>query len=310
MSAKFRLYPDCKLVRGKKRDAIYDLTRNGIYIVPHEISRHFMEDTIDMSSLPDDKRHECTDFLLKNELGRFDMPGEIIALPDEFISPSIISNAIIDIGTTDLPLDRIAAELSDLVCESVFLRFVDGFSFEHVIQYSEHFLSLSMSSIDIGLQYKDGIERYLDDIVEKIHLCSRILIVNSPFAKTDNAFMGVPVRYIENGYSCKACRPLDYSIFANANLNLYYESLHHNNCLHGKVSIDQYGNVRNCPELDTVFGNVNDKSLSGIISDSGFRKYWDKNKDNAGKCGDCELRYACQHCLFTAGTCTYNVYSD
>ena len=68
-----------------------------------------------------DKQKEFIAFLKENELGRFNMPTEIVALSDEYISPAIISNAIIDIGKSKLPLLKIAMELSDLVCESVFL---------------------------------------------------------------------------------------------------------------------------------------------------------------------------------------------
>lgn len=307
----FKLYPDCKLVHGKSRDAIYDLTRNSIYIVPHELSEYIDNDNIvNLSSFPADRQREYIKFLKENELGRLDMPQEITALSDEFISPAIISNAIIDVGENKLPLHKIAMELSDLVCESVFLRFMTSFSFDYIISCSKNFTSQSMRGIEIGLQYKDGIKNYIGDLIKQIPLCTRIIIVNSPFTGTDEQFRGIPVRYVQKGYSCIDKQSFDYSVFSNANLNLYLESKRYNNCLNKKIAIDQYGDIKNCPDLIKSFGNVNDISLCEVVESNEFRKLWNTTKDNVEKCCDCELRYACQHCIFSYNQCSYNVYSD
>ena len=311
LTMNFKLYPDCKLVQGKSRDAIYDLTRNSIYIVPHELSEHIDNDNIvNLSSFPADKREEYVEFLKENELGCFDMPQEIVALSDEYISPAIISNAIIDIGEKKLPMHKIAIELSDLVCESVFLRFMDRFHFDYITSCSKKFISQSMRSIEIGLQYEEEIENYIGDFIKQIPLCTRIIIVNSPFTKTDEKFVGIPVRYVQNGYSCVDNQSFDYSVFSNANLSLYIESKRHNNCFNKKIVIDQYGNIKNCPNLMKTFGNVNDISLYDVVENSEFRKLWDTTKDNVEKCCDCELRYACLHCIFSYSQCSYNVYSN
>lgn len=307
----FKLYPDCKLVSGKSRDAIYDLTRNSIYVVPHEMSKQFsIDNSVNVDSFPKDKRREYVDFLKNNELGRFDMPKEFTALSDDFISPSLISNAIIDIGETVLPLSKIATELSDLVCESVFLRFINKVSINHIDDCSKNFASKSMSSIELGLQYENGMEDYVIDIISRIQLCSRIIIVNSPFVKSDESHRGVPIRYVEDDYRCCSDKVYDYSFFANANLSLYLESLSNNNCLNKKIVIDQYGYIKNCPRLTKNFGNVNDVSLSEVLQNSDFKKLWKMNKDNVEKCCDCELRYACQHCIYSSELCSYNVYNN
>lgn len=304
----FRLYPDCKFVRGKHNGAIYDLTRNAIYLIPNELSECIEGDTIHMECFSGNKQKEYTDFLLEKELVRVDMPSEIIPLSDEFISPSLISNAIVDIGIEKLPLLKIAEELSEMVCESVFLRFLNVFPSAFIVECSKHFMSLSMSSIEIGLLYGENcIQSCIDDIIENIPLCSRFIIVNAPFDKTET-YTDIPIRYTRKSFSCNTDRPFDYSTLANANLRLYVESLHHNNCLNGKIVIDQHGYIKNCPELKEHFGNIRDCSLVDIANDSNFQKLWDTNKDGDKKCGNCELRYACQHCLFSSNLCTYNLH--
>lgn len=304
----FRLYPDCKCVRGKHNGAIYDLTRNAIYLIPNELSERVDGDTIHLECFSSDKQKEFTDFLLENELGRFDMPSEITSLSDEFISASLISNAIIEIGSEILPLSKIAEELSDMVCETVFLRFLNTFPSDFIIECSKYFMCLSMSSIEIGLLYDEShIKSCIDNIIVNIPLCSRLIVVNAPFDRTDN-YMDVPIRYTRKSFSCNTESPFDYSTFANANLRLYVESLHHNNCLNRKVVIDQHGYIKNCPELKEYFGNVNNCSLIDVVNNDNFRKLWNVNKDGDHKCGRCELRYACQHCLFSSKLCTYNTH--
>lgn len=308
----FKLYPDCKLVTGKTRDAIYDLTRNGIYIIPHDMSKCIDDNSnvVYLDKFPSDKRKEYVKFLTENELGRFDMPEEIIALSNEFITPSNISNAIIDIGERDLPLLKISMELSDLVCESVFLRFMNRVPFDYIIACSKNFISQSMSSIELGIQYEADIDDRIYDLMSQIPICSRIVVVNSPFTKTEVSFIGIPIRYTQNGYSCIDDLNTDYSVFSNANLDFYLESLKYNNCLNKKVAIDQYGNIKNCPELTKTFGNISTSVLSEVVESHEFRKLWYMTKDNVKKCCDCELRYACQYCIFAAKMCSYNVYTD
>ncbi|MDY5823836.1 MAG: hypothetical protein SPJ99_03115 [Candidatus Coprenecus sp.] len=308
----FKLYPDCKVVIGKTRSAIYDLTRNGIFIIPRDLSECIDNDNvIHYNNLSADKQKEFIDFLLENELGRFNMPKEIVPLSNEFISPSKISNAILDIGNNDLPLHKIALELSELVCESVFLRFVNKSSLDYIITCSKNFISQSMSSLEIGIRYEGGIEEHIYSLIQQIQICTRIIVVNSPFIKTEIIGAGIPIRYVRKGFTCNNNLNSDFSSFSNANLPLYLESLKYNNCLNGKLAIDQYGNIKNCPELAKIFGNINnDVSLSDIVESSEFQRLWKINKDCFEKCQDCELRYACQHCIILKQDCSYNVYKD
>ncbi len=307
----FQLYPDCKIVKGKVRDAVYDLTRNSIYIIPHKLSECISDDNIvHFGKLPTDERQAFLNFLSDNELGRFNMPEEVLPIYDEFINPSRISNAIIDIGKDNLPLQKISIELSELVCESVFLRFIYKVPFEYILASSKYFISQSMSSIEIGIQYEDGVEEDIGSLIRDIPLCTRIIIVNSPFIKTDTSAYGISIRYINKDYTCCDSHKYDFSVFSNANLGLYLESQKFNNCLNRKIAIDQYGNIKNCPGFANTFGNVNDISLSEVVENHEFRKFWNKNIDVVEKCRDCELRYACQHCVFDKNGCSYNVYND
>lgn len=311
MSSIFRLYPDCKLVPGASRAAIYDLTRNKIHIVPKEVAMQFEGDCVDFDMLSDEVGAEYRESFLQQELGRFNMPPEINPISEEYIHPSIISNAIIDIGKEDMPLAKIASELSDLLCDTICLRFVENATTEMVLATMRCFMSTSARSIELCLKYVDGIEDRIIEILRKIHLCTRVTVVRAPARKVELIQGSVPVRYTETGFNCGLeISDCDYSKYASANLSLYNESLHFHNCLNRKVVVDRYGYIRNCPEMGETFGNLCDGvSLSEIVKSEPFQKKWRETKDAVPHCCDCELRYACQHCDIVSSRCTYNVYS-
>jgi radical SAM protein with 4Fe4S-binding SPASM domain len=78
--------------------------------------------------------------------------------------------------------------------------------------------------------------------------------------------------------------------------SIYNLSLKKNSCLYKKISIDNEGNIKNCPSMTESFGNIKDTTLAEAIEKPGFKKYWDINKDKIHVCKDCEFRYICTDC--------------
>ena len=74
------------------------------------------------------------------------------------------------------------------------------------------------------------------------------------------------------------------------------ESMNHNNCLHKKISVDKNGFIKNCPSMTESFGHISETTLSEALKKSGFKKYWNINKDQIQGCQDCEFRYVCTDC--------------
>lgn len=96
-------------------------------------------------------------------------------------------------------------------------------------------------------------------------------------------------------FSYDCCGSISANFF-EANLLNYSESLIFNNCLHGKISIDAEGNIKNCPSMPESFGNIRDTTLMEAIEKPGFKKYWNITKDQIAVCKDCEFRYICTDC--------------
>lgn len=77
---------------------------------------------------------------------------------------------------------------------------------------------------------------------------------------------------------------------------MYTESVNHNSCLNGKISVDSNGNIKNCPSTSELFGNIKSNTLAEAIEMPGFRKYWDISKEKIHVCKDCEFRFICSDC--------------
>lgn len=96
-------------------------------------------------------------------------------------------------------------------------------------------------------------------------------------------------------FSHKNCGIINSNNFT-LNKYLFFESLHHNSCLHKKIAIDSRGNIRNCPSMPQSFGHIKDTTLEEALAHPDFKKYWNLTKDQIEVCKDCEFRYICTDC--------------
>jgi SPASM domain peptide maturase of grasp-with-spasm system len=81
-----------------------------------------------------------------------------------------------------------------------------------------------------------------------------------------------------------------------SNLNFFTESQHHNTCLNRKISIDQNGNIKNCPNMTKDYRNISSTTLQEALNHPDFKKYWNITKDKISVCKDCEFRHICTDC--------------
>lgn len=307
MDSYYRLYPDCKLVHGRVRSAIYDLTRGDIHLIPNSLASMIKDGTIDLRH-NSTRAQELITYLDSNELGEYGMSDDIKDISEVFDCPSIIANAIIEIDIKgNLPLKRIAYELSDLLCESIYLHFITNCDIDYILDIAACFETLSYRSIEIGILYQEGIMCDVEQIARCVSLCSKIIVSKAPFNQTSIIGRDVALRFTKSVYSCDGqFSKRDYSKWVVPKLPLYLESLRYNNCLHKKVFIDCIGDIRNCPASSVVYGNVyNRGDLSLIVQHNDFQRLWSITNDMIAPCCDCELRYACQHCIFDNTVCEH-----
>lgn len=86
----------------------------------------------------------------------------------------------------------------------------------------------------------------------------------------------------------------------------YFKNKNNHNCLNRTLAIDIHGNVRPCPEIDIVLGNVVKNSLSEIFRIGNVDKWWKMTKDDISICNNCIYRYGCEDCGFVELACMEN----
>lgn len=313
MKDLFSLYSCCQLVKGAQRAAICDLQRNKIYPIPSSLYELFEDSRqINFATLIKEYQNdpsslsilkEYASFLTDNELGLWgQQPVDFIDLPKETISENrIISNSIIDFGeNTQHDLRKISQELTQLRCEYIELRYFDDSdnSLDKIIKDVSCFDNSSIRGLEILKRADKNLSpleefNYLKDICFRL---TKLVIYgaseNKVIATSDYSVI-LTQEIIRNEQAC-GCVDEFYCI---AETSLFIESLHYNNCLNRKISIDKDGNIKNCPSMQKAYGNLSSgSSLVKTAQSIEFQSIWHIKKDDIEICKDCELRYVCQDC--------------
>lgn len=83
----------------------------------------------------------------------------------------------------------------------------------------------------------------------------------------------------------------------NVNLFNYQMLSEYNNCLFGQTFISNEGILYPCMMMrDFPLGDLNDKKIWEIVSESKYKKFWELSKSKIEKCSNCEDRLSCFDC--------------
>lgn len=306
-SKYFKLFAECKLVKGHIRSAIYDLPRATYKLIPNDL--FFILSTFKRHTIDDIKnnyvesQHQIIDeyfnMLIDNEFIFFCDEDELELFVDintEWDYPGFISNAIIE-----LPMQNDTLTSSLLSLEKLGCRFIQFRSFNTLdLNYIEAILMF--------LHNKDF------DYVEIISKCG-----NHDIARINNILQNnqrLRLFYFYGAEKSVVLKDMKYErqkivfstemkekhsdfhvnnkFYFKVNITLYCESVLFNNYYNRKVCITKEGEIKNCLSLERSFGNVNNfDSIYKIISTDEFQLLWHINHDKIKICQDCEFRYMC-----------------
>ncbi|VTR36674.1 grasp-with-spasm system SPASM domain peptide maturase [Sphingobacterium thalpophilum] len=323
------LFPSCKLVKGAKRSIICDL-KSGVYAtVPHSLY-NLIENLLftpydkyknSLSESDQEILEEYREYLIEHQFAFFTSnPNNFSVINEEFFTPSIVTNAIIKVAkTSSHNFGYLFSQLSDLGCKAIEFRFSDIVLRSGLEEILDLLRQTRVQSVNLFLKFAsylliEGIR----DLVDRYKFITSINIYNSPFTSND---------YIDNTHTTikytigsnvdnLCCGDISPSNFA-VNIPMYTEALKYNTCLNRKISIDESGEIKNCPSLNSSYGNLKNVRLEEVVFNDDFRKMWEVNKDIISVCRDCEFRYICLDCrAFTHGSniygkpekCKYNPY--
>jgi SPASM domain peptide maturase of grasp-with-spasm system len=303
----FVLFSCCIPVQGAKRSIICDIQRDdyiGIPNILYHILTEFSTKTISLIKSYFDGKNDSAideyfDYLVQKNYGFYS--DDYARFPklelNEFYNYQQVTNAIIDYDSfSSHKIDNIIHQLSSLFCEALELRF---FSQTKMVFLEEIFSALqgsTLRSVNLLIHYNNEFEE--GDLKEFQHRnprLKRVIVHSAPSNKvieTENVIIYYSTDPIHSESCCGIISPWYFS----TNTMAFSEAKKHNSCLNKKISVDKYGNIKNCPSFENSYGHITETSLNEVISLKDFKAVWDINKDKIEVCKDCEYRYICQDC--------------
>lgn len=76
----------------------------------------------------------------------------------------------------------------------------------------------------------------------------------------------------------------------------FYVRQQYNTCLYGVFAIDLFGNIKACPSIGEVIGNLKDNTLDKILRSDKLYDFWSFTKNHVNKCDECGMKYFCSDC--------------
>lgn len=332
MNEYLKLYSCCFATRGFLRSVIIDTQRLDFYFIPNELYEIltgndkvlFPEILKRYGKENEDTINEYVSFLLEKDLAFFTTePNAFSKISCEWINPRRISNAIIDIDeSSTYNINEIVKELDELDCESLQIRIFCQKTFEFYDSLSNILnktKQLKTVEIIMPYNYKFTAETNYTSILRKSLIINRLIIFNSPYNSEIFDEIGSILYFtkcnIDNEDHCGNI----LKEYFTTDLENIIEGLKYNTCLNKKVSIDRFGNIKNCPSMKNSFGKVGKTSIIDILKDPVFTNVWNINKDQIKICKDCEFRSICTDCRAYLQTpsdiyskplkCAYNPYT-
>ena len=309
------IFSNCQLVRGATMSLICDLQLRKYYHVPND-----MADVLDFLSAR--SIEECYEeygkgnksiiksylnFILKNDMGFIDeqLISEMTALSLEWDAYSDITNVIIEVSPTMVYDTSFLTELIDLNLIAVEIRAYEEISYEKLNQVLSLFIHSTALSMKIVLKWAEWCtDKTLLHIMENNLRINMIILHSAPIEETKKIFKdSAAIVYRKASLnSCLACGVIHPSYFSTS-IELFTESQLHNTCLNRKLSIDKDGFIKNCPSMQTNFGQIHQTTLRDVLANPAFKENWLINKDKINVCRDCEFRHVCTDCrAFTERT--------
>lgn len=312
------VFSDCVPVAGHAASAIYDLTRGQISTFPSAYypffalfrTRRVHEILAELSTEEHADFAEFLDFLIAQEYITFvDDTALFPEISKSWDQPSTIHDAIIDVREQHHDYRKIIEGLDLLGCQHLQVRaYTKMFGLADLAQLARSCHGTSIQSLEAVLAHDPA--RSVDDYVS-LATANRIivgLVIHS--ADEDRT---INVDYGARGSSAKlvameirmTVKPIESHLdcgyittrqLLSPSTPTFNELLRFNGCLNRKVSIDERGDVRNCPAMNESFGDHQTVSLTDVVAREDFRRAWAARNDEIRVCRDCPYRYACTGC--------------
>lgn len=302
----FTLFSCCKFVEGHNRSVICDLQRDIYYPIPNALNYIFENNfTININDVltkygQENKKNiiEYLDFLEAKEFGFYGKNDNLKEMNLEYFNdPKLITNCIIEADNFNIDLlDKLIFSLNTQMCESIEIRYYNEIDFEILNSFISKFENSTIRSISLVLKHniKFTKKSLLDFKINNPRIKS-FLVHSAPKNYETITFHYTIIFTKKKLIDNKCCGFIMQKDFITS-IKTYSEFTQFNSCLNKKISIDNDGNIKNCPSLPQSFGNIKDITLEEALNHTDIKKYWNVTKDKIDVCKDCEFRYICTDC--------------
>ncbi len=334
----FRLFSNCRLIKGYSRSAIYDLQREELYQVPNSFfellssaNSKKIQDIYHEYPEESETLDEYFDFLLSKDL-IFLMPelrhfSNFKEIDFNYQYPFSLFSTIIALDNSKSLISHtinVLNNIEETKCKYVQLRLGLGIDISMIKDIINLFINREIfRSISIIISQNDydqlsKNENLKHSIINKLIVYQNQEDIQNPHKS--NQLEPVEVIYI-NESDFPVFKSLNELRFQNFQPNIisYSEALNHNLYYNKKAYIAPNGDVLQSPFTSKTFGNIDTKSLLSIISNETFQEYWNIPKDKIEVCKDCEFRYVCndgriplkqgKDSYYFEKSCTYDPYN-
>ncbi len=312
------LFTDCVPVKGHTTSAIYDLTRHLISTFPtayfpfFELFREKRLRAIldELSADEQSSFSEFLDFLVAHEYISF--VDEISSFPkitNTWDEPYSLYNAIIDIRDQHHDYRRIIAELDALGCQHLQVRtYSTMFGVSDLRELAQLCHGTSIRTMEVVLAFNPAIsdEEYVSVVSENrvivsfvIHSADEERKIRVDYGARESMAKLLAIDIVMTTSSidsCLNCGKISLQLLLPPSTPTFTENHHFNGCLNRKLSVDEHGQVRNCPAMDRSFGDHQSVGFREVVANKEFRSAWEANNDAIKVCSDCAYRYACTGC--------------
>ncbi len=335
----FKLFSNCRIVKGASSSAIYDLQREELFQIPNSFLEILncsgstkIEDIYSQYHNESETLDEYFEFLLHKDL--------ILLMPElkdfekfkeidfTYQYPFALFSVIVALDNTKLSIPYIKNLLNNLEatqCKYVQLRFGLEINHQTILDIIKLFVDEGIfRSIHVFLSQNDYESMFNNEYLTHplIHTLTIYPINNQP-SHINERLERIPdnVEYIEAS-DFPVFESLNESRFKHFQPNIisYSEAQNHNIYYNKKAYINPNGDILQSPFTDKVFGNIATESLISTISNQTFQEYWNIPKDQIEVCQDCEFRYVCNDgriplkrndkMYYFEESCTYNPYKN
>lgn len=303
----FNLFSNILITKGAKRILVSDLQRNNSELYPielYEIIEELKKNSIEsiVENYDEESQqiiYDYIDLLIEQEYGfiSYGNPNKnFIPLSYQYQTPAEISDIFIEIHDLSV-LNKIKQSIENLGVKHLNIFCKKELSVSEFQEIDTIFIESVLNSIHVFSPFSSYVDQnFLNTLHHTAVRISNLVFYGSKkspqFAKNRFRFT---VHFIKEELEISSCGKVDLKYF-NTNQPKVLEAINHNSCLHKKIGIDIDGNIKNCPLMPEVYGNIHNSGLEDALRQPGFKKYWNLTKDHIEGCKDCEFRYICTDC--------------